>query len=201
MRDIDRLVDGELSPEDRRNLLKRLDNETDGWKRCALAFLEDQAFKESFKPPRQIVGWVSDAQPTGMSTAASVGYASLTHPTSPRLPKSQARHRLLTAAAVLLAFTLGWSAKPKPAVEVVQKPVSTAPAVETPAAPVSASTVAQQPVERRPDPKSDNVTVLNRAGYRVERLKRFVAIDKTNGRNIAVPVSEYAIQYIGNQTY
>ena len=99
------------------------------------------------------------------------------------------------------AFTLGWSAKPKPAVEVVQKPVSTAPAVETPAAPVSASTVAQQPVERRPDPKSDNVTVLNRAGYRVERLKRFVAIDKTNGRNIAVPVSEYAIQYIGNQTY
>src|SRR5437660_9434314 len=40
---IERLVDGELSVEGYRALLASLDDEPDGWKRCALAFLEDQA--------------------------------------------------------------------------------------------------------------------------------------------------------------
>ena len=44
----DLLVDGELSPERRRQLLAHLDSEPDGWKRCALAFLEAQSFRESF---------------------------------------------------------------------------------------------------------------------------------------------------------
>ena len=39
---IDRLVDGELSEHERRTLLESLDTTPDGWRRCALTFLEAQ---------------------------------------------------------------------------------------------------------------------------------------------------------------
>ena len=44
-RRLDLLVDGELSEEDRGALLRLLDREPGGWRRCALAFLEAQAWK------------------------------------------------------------------------------------------------------------------------------------------------------------
>lgn len=43
----DKLVDGELSEEERRDLLLQLENEPGGWRRCALAFLEAQCWKQS----------------------------------------------------------------------------------------------------------------------------------------------------------
>lgn len=39
---LDLLVDGELDESKRRELLARLDDTEDGWRRCALAFLENQ---------------------------------------------------------------------------------------------------------------------------------------------------------------
>jgi hypothetical protein len=44
----DRLVDDELSEAQRRELLAGLDNEPGGWRRCALAFLESQCWKQTF---------------------------------------------------------------------------------------------------------------------------------------------------------
>lgn len=41
---LDRLVDGELTSEEYREVLAQLELEPDGWKRCALAFLEAQAW-------------------------------------------------------------------------------------------------------------------------------------------------------------
>ncbi|MGA2259605.1 MAG: hypothetical protein ABSG53_33430 [Thermoguttaceae bacterium] len=41
----DLLVDGELSEADRRELLLHFEQEPDGWRRCALAFLEAQCWK------------------------------------------------------------------------------------------------------------------------------------------------------------
>ena len=43
----DRLVDGELTDAQRRELLGRLDAEPDGWRRCALAFLEAQEWQNT----------------------------------------------------------------------------------------------------------------------------------------------------------
>ena len=34
---LDRLVDGEMSPDEYRSFVQSLDSQTDGWKRCALA--------------------------------------------------------------------------------------------------------------------------------------------------------------------
>ncbi len=42
---LDRLVDGELGVDERRELLAALDDEPGGWRRCALAFLEAQAWR------------------------------------------------------------------------------------------------------------------------------------------------------------
>ncbi|MBS0201411.1 MAG: hypothetical protein JSS49_00820 [Planctomycetes bacterium] len=45
-RQIDRLVDGELSQAERRAILMALDHEEGGWRRVALAFLESQALRD-----------------------------------------------------------------------------------------------------------------------------------------------------------
>jgi hypothetical protein len=42
---MDQLVDGELSDAEVRDLLAALSDEPDGWKRCALAFVEDQMLR------------------------------------------------------------------------------------------------------------------------------------------------------------
>jgi hypothetical protein len=44
-----RLVDGELSEPERRQLLQSLDLSPDGWRRCALAFLEAQFWGQGLK--------------------------------------------------------------------------------------------------------------------------------------------------------
>jgi hypothetical protein len=45
--EFDRLVDGSLTFEERKALLARINAEPDGWRRCALAFLEAQAWREA----------------------------------------------------------------------------------------------------------------------------------------------------------
>ena len=49
----DRLVDGELSEPERRDLLARLDVAPGGWRRCALAFLESQCWQQALGHFRQ----------------------------------------------------------------------------------------------------------------------------------------------------
>ncbi len=47
--ELERLVDGELSEPRRRELLSGLDREPEGWRRCALAFLEGQSWCEAMR--------------------------------------------------------------------------------------------------------------------------------------------------------
>lgn len=46
---IERLVDDELSEQERQDLLLRLDETLDGWRFCALSFLEAQALRDALK--------------------------------------------------------------------------------------------------------------------------------------------------------
>ncbi len=46
---LDRLVDGELPDGDYCTLIHRLDDSPDGWRRCALSFLEQQALQRDLK--------------------------------------------------------------------------------------------------------------------------------------------------------
>ena len=45
---MDQLVDDELDESDRRRLLAGLDRQPDGWRKCATAFLEAQAWRRAF---------------------------------------------------------------------------------------------------------------------------------------------------------
>ncbi|MEM8946858.1 MAG: hypothetical protein AAGD11_16915 [Planctomycetota bacterium] len=96
----DRLVDGELSGDEQRRLLASLDQRSDGWRRCALAFLEAQAWASEFK---HIV-----TKPVQESSS----FASTLKPTSPEPARSAttSSHWLAIAAGLLVAFGIGWLA-------------------------------------------------------------------------------------------
>jgi hypothetical protein len=84
---LDRLVDGELDEPSRAALLRALDRQPDGWKRCALTFLEAQAWREAMPAVA-----VAHAQPTSQSRPAF-------------------RRAFAVAAAVAVAFCGGFVAR------------------------------------------------------------------------------------------
>lgn len=86
---LDRLVDGEIPSEQYAAVLAALESEPDGWRRCALAFLEAQAFKNELE-----IAMGHDAQPKAATetTATPVGLPGLL---------------LSMAASFALAFALG----------------------------------------------------------------------------------------------
>ena len=68
---IERLVDGELSEEERRDLILRLDEMVDGWRFCALSFLEDREFEATFR--NLSLNTVANANKTQSSLARGEG--------------------------------------------------------------------------------------------------------------------------------
>jgi hypothetical protein len=100
-RQLDLLVDGELGESDRRALLVRLEHEPDGWRRCALAFLESQCWKSG----------LSEMAISLESTAEEKLHPSATPSASPPQRRQTWRQHLATgltmAASFLLALSLG----------------------------------------------------------------------------------------------
>jgi hypothetical protein len=93
---IDRIVDGGMTADDLRAAVARLERDPDGWKRCALAFLESQVLNESFR---------------------TLGQAQTNDAGGPAIPLRLAsarrgHHRWLrtvaAAAVVGAAFAIGW---------------------------------------------------------------------------------------------
>lgn len=84
--DFDRLVDGELSPEEYRRLVSSLDTAPDGWRRLGCAFLEGQAWRQDLAPQPVVEKPLLRAQPWWMRP-------------SPQW--------LALAAALMLVFALG----------------------------------------------------------------------------------------------
>lgn len=90
---LDRLVDGELTEADRKQLLMALDDEPGAWRRCALAFLESQAWRGDFTAAR------SEPAPTASPAESSV--------VLPAKPSRFFETCLAIAASVMVAFGLG----------------------------------------------------------------------------------------------
>jgi len=97
----DRLVDGELSVAERRRLLASLDDRPDGWRRCALGFLESQCWTEELG---QFVRSTADASMPDQPDEKSV-LASPVPPHNTGVKRGVAW--LAIAASLLVAFTLG----------------------------------------------------------------------------------------------
>lgn len=100
-RALDLLVDGELSPALRRELLLRLENTPGGWRRCALAFLEAQTWGRE-------LGLLAQEPPVAAAMPAAAPMASAPQATS----KTRGAHGVWTnlwtvAASFAIAFGLG----------------------------------------------------------------------------------------------
>lgn len=95
---LDRLVDGELSAVERQQLLASLDDRPEGWRRCALAFLEAQVWGQEF---RAVL-----AEPVGEGSDVSM-VAGIAKGQACSRPLRWKGRWLAIAAGLLLAFSLG----------------------------------------------------------------------------------------------
>jgi hypothetical protein len=214
---IDRLVDGELPEDERRALLLRLEAEPDGWRRCALAFLEAQAWRHSLGG---LAREVSGTKPTGVILSL------------PETPRRLLAPRLAAwAAGLLAAFALGWttagSSRPHtPQVADLPSPVpsppSRGPESQKPPTAVAHQEVARPEAAPRPDPAPAKAlavpgpsgrpagpstpavpayvrSLLERRGYLVEE-RRGMVIGVSGGRRVVIPAEKVKIRYVGRRT-
>jgi hypothetical protein len=111
---IDRLVDGELNDAERRALLRSFDARPDGWRRCALAFLEAQSWGRTFQAmaregePAKAEG-ERGRRGEGESLAPRIAPSPLP-PLSPsrKTASRQSGRFFALAASVAAAFAFGW---------------------------------------------------------------------------------------------
>ena len=138
---VERLVDGEATDEERERIVDRLDETVDGWRYCALAFLEAQSFRAALK----------DYSDVGEGSVSQNAPRPELRRTSPTVVKSW-RDRSLSAAAGFLvaAVAIGGFMKFN------QSP--TAPSVSEAPLASNVPSLSGDPVEvpRAPDPIQTN---------------------------------------------
>lgn len=208
----DRLVDGTLSESERRGLLLRLDSEPDGWRRCALAFLQARAFEEAF-------------------SKEEVRFEKCDLPRSKRVLRPRAAFAACAAAVVFgIGLISGLNLRREPVTGLVssgtnkslEKPGDVAPSASP--APRVVQTVAYlelttdgKQTARVPiyaGPGIDERWLRNqppllserdrrrwkRLGYAVEEERRLLSVDLNDGRRVSVPVEDVRFKYVGKPT-
>lgn len=225
----DRLVDGELSPDEYKSLVGGLDDEPGGWRRCALAFLEAQA----------LGGELSAIRARGQL------HESAALPVTPQslVPASSATWKLLLgmSASFLVAFILGVTLPGLLPIgagrggptggsgNLAVNPTDRQPGITTPAdsmqaignvqldfdgpggpqLPTGAVPLYEVPAGMRdewlaglePVLPADLVNELKRRGHRVERVEQLVPISLEDGREGVVPVERYQITPVSRRAY
>lgn len=221
---IDRLVDGELTDTERRTVLARLDREPDGWRRCALAFLEAQCW-------RQVLGPLAGER--GHEPAA---------PTLQAVPPVQRgshrqekwrsralRNAMVRVAAVVLAFGLGLivggagrpAGTPTEVVPQAARGMARTPQPDRPGAPLARSDHAEPIAGATSEIPLREVSELDKTwlaelppampayvqrkweqrGYRVETRRQLVSASLADGRRVAIPVDQVRLHYVGQPVY
>jgi hypothetical protein len=109
----DRLVDGELTAAEERQLLASLDAQPDGWRRCALAFLEARCWNKGFQSLAFTDGALNGVsrQVAAGPTRPETNDATTTRHAPSQTGHSSVARSLVLAASILLAFVLGAAAQ------------------------------------------------------------------------------------------
>ncbi len=220
----DRIVEGDLSPAEVRAALERIEGQPDGWKRCALAFLEAQCWRASFRAidSQAPVFSHSNAQRPGL------------------------RRLAMAAGIAAVAFAGGWRARPdrtgpslvaappsvvkaSPAAsgdlesEVVPPTSIVDPRTDRPAPPEASPTVGvirqvrvvpvngataisvmvrpkvDGPSIQTPSPSitEHQLALLEQRGYQVDRRRRLITATLSNGRRVTVPIDQIRLRFTG----
>jgi hypothetical protein len=193
---IDRLVDGEVPDVERRALLLQLDAEPEGWRRCALAFLEAQSWREALNPL------------AGAGVARNLALPDL----QGRRPRSWSRFATMTglAASVAVAFALGWASNIKPTQTIQDASVANG-AQSPPAAidehpqPPPVDLAIQTPGPRKSAGTLANVDPIVKTmelrGFHAQTRARLLSMQLKDGRKLEVPVREVTLRNVRNRTY
>jgi hypothetical protein len=217
---IDRLIDGEMSDTERRELLLQLETEPDGWRSCALAFLEDQAWRKA------LVGVVPANEKSSRFEPAQQAPRPARNRNSWlwRVPIAAS----LIASTFAAGFGAGGLAKSKPLLEVAKPeiPGRSAKNPVTPPAPLDEqvrevgtidlvdASAGEAPTRRIPivsGPGLDDRWLRNqpssvpdyvrarweREGFQVQERRRVVSVILADGRKVSIPVDEVALDYVG----
>ena len=188
---LDRLVDGELDGPARAAALGALEAEPGGWRRCALAFLEAQAWRDAS---------AADVKP-------AVGVVRL-QTTARRTPF--VRHGLGLAAAAAIAFSAGFVARnggpPREVSSMTRSPVTgaTEPAgsASSPMASASPGSVVAADPAAAPHAVPEYLRRrMEREGYEVTGDRQLVPVALEDGRKVAVPVETVSYRYVGRRIH
>lgn len=226
---LDMLVDGELSEPQRRELLRGLDQTPDGWRRCALAFLEAQCWK------KELGGMAGEAR-------------SVAEPPRPsrRSRRSWARwsRGLVLAASLLIAVGAGvllrevWSrpapgggqfaagrsepapkeaASPARSVLAGGGPQSTAPWEMVTLTSAGGGPPAGPPLRLPAQPRDrvddewlrslpsaippEVLRALENTGHEVRQSRQVLRLPMPDGRRLVVPLDQVEMEYRGRPAY
>ena len=174
---LDRLVDDELDGPQRAELLAALDAEAGGWRRCAVAFLEAQAWERALR---------------NTQTDRTVPATQL-----PRLRLPVPLRFTGIAAAVLVAFLTGFVARGTSTPD--RETHVTAPASPLALAPADP---ANQSAATLPPTIPDYVRrQLEREGYEVQGDRKVVSVALRDGRQMTLPVETYKYRFVGQRLH
>lgn len=212
---LDLLVDGELSDSQRRELLAWCEREPDGWRRCALAFLDAQSWS-SVLGQMTHGGLAAGDRPLSDDPlwAAPSADAVVVERPKAAVPPSWLVSALALAASVLVAFSLGLWARGG-LTDGKQRTMASQDAgdkvrlvVDDPGA---ADEVQLPVVEgRRPDDwlrgqpaamPREVQQALERLGHRVRQQRQLVPFPLEDGRRVVVPVDQIDVQPVTNRMY
>lgn len=223
----DRLVDGALSPAEYKSLVSSLEDEPGGWRRCATAFLEAQAWGKEFAAIRRV-------EEDGTASRKSAGEI------EPRTDKKSLNLMsgplLAAAACAVLAFGLGMmtrngfhSADSVPARfagkgpgENQNGPLLAADADPTEDAEIAAMRFVldgegneeivvpviggnhpgtQTLVETEPAIPDSVLRSLRMQGHDIRRQQEFIPVSLEDGRQVIFPVEQYRITPVSSRSY
>lgn len=217
-RELDHLVDGELKDAERRELLARIDAEPGAWRRCALAFLEAQAWRGDLK---------AVARPPRVEPAAPPVIAPRAGRLRSRLPAV-----LAVAACFAMAFGLGVLVRPAwrgvvPGLDQVARQVPQAPGkadvgprgslvdsaspwrmVTLTGTDASDDPIRLPAVERNRIDDAwlgslpaavppDVLRALERTGHSVRQSRQLMPVPMEDGRRLVVPVDQVEVRPVG----
>ena len=209
-RQLDRLVDGELSADDRRRLIETLEQQPEKWRDCACAFLEAQEFGTACSD--LVIG--SELPRTLAATAE----ASQVHARAPAAAGARRSPRgwwAVLAACLLLGIAVGRSLDQGGSAALDKAPLLVGEddvGNDRPRMPPTNALAEQTTPSNREQPfvgyggrpsavPMDIETILDHLGHRVERRHVYMPVLAEDGRQVVIPVEQVDFVPVGLETY
>lgn len=220
---IDRLVDGELAEQEYCELLSTLESRPDGWRRCALAFLEAQMWRRDLRElrneceprrvelpaPRQQWSWKYSGL-LSLTSAASFLLAFLTaavlfqpgsssQPIAPGVAQNPDPGRTVeqvvkSSPRALAASDSSGELRFMLSTDDGQRPIELPVfPVDDPRASMLLDEHATQPVEL--------IRALQQMGYAVERRRQWAPLGPDRDKAVLVPIEELQITPVSARSY